>query len=176
MRRARPHWKARTFAPPPTTWLAAVRAPYVPPKGGAHVRAPRPGTPHCCGRPSAAGDPTHTRTHPFTICALGRARPTAVHAPRGVRAPMFAPHEALAPPVRAPRGVRAHGSRSRPITCAPLEYKFIKIVVHSTTWASRPSTTVRWMTARCLGGDRSFLIHSHGPRAHPWTRLYACLI
>jgi hypothetical protein len=47
------------FAPPPTTWLAAVRAPYAPPMGGTHVCALRPGAPRCRGRPSASRDPTH---------------------------------------------------------------------------------------------------------------------
>jgi hypothetical protein len=129
-----------------------------------------------------------------TYAPLDRARPVAVVAPRRrttlrTHAPLHrvcprpcAPHgrsrptRRLRPHVRTPRDVRAYGSRSHPTAYTPLEYKFIKIVVHSTTWASRPSTTVRWMTAGCLDGDHSFLIHSHGPRAHPRTRLYACLI
>jgi hypothetical protein len=144
---------------------------------GVHVRAPRPRVnvraPSPCARPS-------------TVCALGcgrpcccacpycRARPTTVRAPRSRptrRArPLFEPHETCVPPMHTYR------SHSRPTPCALLQYKFIKIVVHSTTWASRPSTTVRWMTVGCLGGDHSFLIHFHRPRAHPRTRLYACLI
>jgi hypothetical protein len=114
---------------------------------------------------------------PSVARALPPCAPSAVRAPTARRAPLpLVPHKACAPPVHAPRDVRAHGSRSRPTPCAPLEYKFIKIVVHSTTWASKPSTTMRWMTAGCLDGDHSFLIHSHGPWAHPRTRLYACLI
>jgi hypothetical protein len=151
--------------PQSTTWLAAVHASN---EGRARTRpsarrAPLPWSPLGRGRPDASA-------RPLTGYTLGRGRPMAV------RAPTFAPHEAFAPPFRASRDVRAHGSRSRPTAWAPLEYKFIKIVVHSTTWASRPSTTMRWMTAGCLGGDHLFLIHSHGPRAHPQTRLYACLI
>ena len=42
-----------------------------------------------------------------------------------------------------------------------LECKFHKVVVHSTTLASGPSTTERWLTAGCMGGDHSFYIHSH---------------
>jgi hypothetical protein len=179
MRRVRPHWRARTCAPPRATWPAAAHA-----SNGGRARR----------RPLALG--AHGRGAPTCVGALRRARPTAPRAPKfapprapwptrptrptAVRAPTFAPPvrapKAFAPPLRAPRDVRAYGSRSRPTVCAPLEYKFIKIVVHCTTWASRPSTTVRWMTAGCLGGDHSFLIHSHGPRAHPRTRLYACLI
>jgi hypothetical protein len=48
-----------------------------------------------------------------------------------------------------------------PLSCAPPKYKFHKVVVHSTTWASGPLTTERWLTAGCLGGDHSFYIHSH---------------
>jgi hypothetical protein len=49
-----------------------------------------------------------------------------------------------------------------PLSCAPPDYKFHKVVVHSTTWAFGPLTTERWLTAGCLGGDHSFDIHSHG--------------
>jgi hypothetical protein len=133
--------------------------------GGAHVCAPQPYPPHCHGLPSAA------RACPSAARAPPPCAPSAMCTPTAVRATLsLASHEACAPPIRA------HGSRSRPTLCAPLQYKFIKIVVHSTTWASRPSTTMRWMIARCLGGDHSFLIHFHGPRAHPRMRLYACLI
>jgi hypothetical protein len=185
------------YAPPRATWPAAAhasnggRACRRPSAVGTHgrgastaegrlrawapssVRAPRP---TCLTAPRA---PTFAPPRAPRSFAFPRSRPTAAHAPR---APTFAPPvhapraPTFAPPVHAPQDVHAHGSRSRPTACVPLEYKFIKIVVHSTTWASRPSTTVRWMTAGCLGGDHSFLIHSHGPRAHPRTRLYACLI
>jgi hypothetical protein len=45
-----------------------------------------------------------------------------------------------------------------PTVCAsqpyePPKYKFHKVVVHSTTWASRPLTVERWLTTRCLSGD-----------------------
>jgi hypothetical protein len=53
-------------------------------------RAPLPWSPLGGGRPYA-------RTRPFTVCALGRVRPTAVRAPRGVCVPTFAPHEMCAP-------------------------------------------------------------------------------
>jgi hypothetical protein len=107
----------------------------------------------------------YKRARPSIVCALGRRRPCC-------RARLYC--RARPTIVRAPRDV--HTLRARPTPCMPLQYKFIKIVVHSTTWASRPSTTVRWMTAGCLGGDHSFLIHSHGPWAHPRMRLYTCLI
>jgi hypothetical protein len=145
------------FAPPPTTWLAAMRAPL-------------PWSPLGRMRPYA-------RACPSTVCALGRASPYCRARPTTIRAPLlFVPYEAFAPHKMCAPPVRTHGSHSRPIPCAPLEYKFIKIVVHSTTWASKPSTTVRWMTARYLGADHSFLVHSHGPRVHLRTWLYACLI
>jgi hypothetical protein len=150
-----------TYVHAPTNHVAvAVRTLYVPPMGGAHVGAPVPWS--LLGRRRPRPCAPHSRSHPTAH---------APHGPTPVRAPTFAPPvrapEAFVPLLRAPRDVHAH---------APLEYKFIKIVVHSTTWASRPSTTMRWMIAGCLGGDHSFLIHSHGPRAHPRTRLYACLI
>jgi hypothetical protein len=134
-----------------------------PPLEGAYVRTP---TTHV-----ARGHARPVRTSN----GVRAPRPSAPHEPPRLRPPSAPPRRSR-PPLRAPRDVCAHGSRSRPTACVPLEYKFIKIVVHSTTWASRPSTTVRWMTAGCLGGDHSFLIHFHGPRAHPQTRLYACLI
>jgi hypothetical protein len=193
MRHVRPHWRARTCAPPRATWPAAARAPNggrarMRPKAagrarpwGVHGRGPaRPRAPTAEGRLRAWAPSGVRAPRPCAATAHAPHDPTRPHAPHGRRAPMFAPPvrapEAFAPPLRAPRDVRAHGSRLRPTACAPLEYKFMKIVVHSTTWASRLSTTVRWMTAGCLGGDHSFLIYSHGPRAHPRTRLYACLI
>jgi hypothetical protein len=69
--------------------------------------------------------------------------------------------------VHAPVVVRAALCRTRlfhpcaPLPYAPPEYKSHKLVVHSTTWASRPLTTERWLIAGCLGGDHSFHIHSH---------------
>jgi hypothetical protein len=166
-----------------------------PPWEGVYVRAPTNHVARGCARPVCAFNGGRARRRPIAVVAPPPFAPHVPRAPRAPRAPRpftpprsrphapprpFAPHvcapEAFAPPLRAPRDVRTHGSRSRPTACAPLEYKFIKIVVHSITWASRPSTTVRWMTAGCLGGDHSFLIHSHGPQAHPRTRLYVCLI
>jgi hypothetical protein len=171
-----------------------------PPLEGAYVRAPTNHVARGHTRPIRASNRGCARMYPVAVVAPRLWAPSAVCAPRptrptrptAVRAPRpFAPPRSRpmwrlrppstpprrsCPPLRAPRDVHAHGSCSRPTACAPLEYKFIKIVVHSTTWASRPSTTVRWMTAGYLGGDHSFLIHSHRPRAHPRTRLYACLI
>jgi hypothetical protein len=51
--------------------------------------------------------------------------------------PPFVPHETCSPPIRVPQDM--HTPRARPwkpfapSPCTPLEYKFIKIVVHSTT-------------------------------------------
>jgi hypothetical protein len=86
-----------------------------------------------------------------SICPLGRAGPPLPLAPLWSCAPLFA--------VRVPRARFFHPCA--PLPCAPPEYKFHKVVVHSTTWASGPLTTERWLTARCLGGDHSFYIHSH---------------
>jgi hypothetical protein len=170
----------------PTNHVAHGRARPVRASNGGRTHM-RPSTGHALllWSPLSRGRP-YAHVRPFIVCALdcGRPRPCTPHEafasprlhPMRHSHPPFAPPEAFAPSLRAPQDVRAHGSRSCPTACAPLEYKFIKIIVHSTTWASRPSTTMRWMIAGCLGGDHSFLIHSHGPRAHPWTRLYACLI
>jgi hypothetical protein len=141
------------FAPPPTTWLAAVHAPYAPPMVGVHVNAPRPCTPLCHARPSATCDPTNVRAPPPWAPLVAGAH-VAVHAPLPSRptryaCPPFVPHETCAAPVHALQGVRT--PRSRPIPCTPLQYKFIKKFVHSTTWASRPSTTMRWMTFWVFG-------------------------
>jgi hypothetical protein len=175
--RTRSQWGARTYAPQGRGVRTAV---------GPHGRGrPRPRGAYVRGGPQACAP--HGRARPRPTCPMTPHAPMFAppRAPRptrptAVRAPTFAPPvrgpEAFAPPLRAPRDVCAHGSRSRPTACAPLECKFLKIVVHSTTWANRPSTTVRWMTAGCLGGDHSFLIYSHGPRAHPRMWLYACLI
>jgi hypothetical protein len=76
-------------------------------------RALLPWSPLGHGRPYA-----HVR--PFTVGPLGRARPTAVRTPRGVRAPLFAPHEAFALPVRTPRGICAPPFAPHE-TCTPME-------------------------------------------------------
>jgi hypothetical protein len=97
---------------------------------------------------------------PLGACAyapLGRALPLLRARPPLPRAPR----------VCAPVAVRAPLYRARlshpcvPLPCAPPEYKSHKLVVHSTTWASGPLTTERWLTVGCLGGDYSFYIQSH---------------
>jgi hypothetical protein len=45
--------------------------------------------------------------------------------------------------------------------CSPPQYKFHKVVVQSTTSAFGPSTTEKWLIARCMGGDHTFYTHSH---------------
>jgi hypothetical protein len=86
---------------------------------------------------------------------LCRARPRCHACPACASpwpcAPLFTVH--------TPRARLSHPSA--PLLCAPPEYKSHKLVVHSTTWASGPLTTERWLTAGCLGGDHSFYIHSH---------------
>jgi hypothetical protein len=97
-----------------------------------------------------------------------RLRPSlgaCVYAPLGRACPPSAPPVAA----RTSLAVRAFLTRaclshpSVPLPCAPPEYKFHKLVVHSTTWASGPLTTERWLTAGCLGSDHYFYIHSHSP-------------
>jgi hypothetical protein len=62
--------------------------------------------------------------------------------------------------VRAPHACLSHPCA--PLPCVPHEYMFHKVVINSTTWAFGLSTTERWLTAGCLGGNHSFYIHSHG--------------
>jgi hypothetical protein len=110
---------------------------------------------------------------PCRACPLAVCAPFSVHAPLAACAPRFRarPHGRVRPTcdpplpcaplftVRAPRARLSHPSA--PLPCVPPEYKSHKLVVHSTTWASGPLTTERWLTAGCLGGDHSFYIHSH---------------
>jgi hypothetical protein len=117
--------------------------------------------PPCRARPLLRARPLAVRAPPYRARPLLHARPLAVRTPpcrarprgrvRPVCAPLFT--------VRAPRVRLSHPCA--PLPCAPPEYKSHKLVVHSTTWASGPLTTERWLTAGCLGGDHSFYIHSH---------------
>jgi hypothetical protein len=91
-------------------------------------------------------------------CPLGRARPPLPRMPPWPCAP---PLTVRAPLCRACPMCAPFSPPCAPLPCAPPKYKFHKLVVHSTTWASRPLTTERWLTAGCLGGDHSFYIHSH---------------
>jgi hypothetical protein len=98
------------------------------------------------------------RIHATWPCAPPQRGPALPRAPLGRARPILR----VRPPCRARSRGRAHLSHpSAPLPCAPPEYKSHKLVVHSTTWASRPLTTKRWVTAGCLGGDHSFYIHSH---------------
>jgi hypothetical protein len=99
--------------------------------------------PPCRARPLVCACPLTVRAPPCRTCLHGRARPACT--------PLFT--------MRAPRARLSHPCA--PLSCAPPEYKSHKLVVHSTIWASGPLTTKRWLTARCLGGDHSFYIHSH---------------
>ena len=47
------------------------------------------------------------------------------------------------------------------LPCAFPEYKFYKVILHSITWTSRPSTTKKWLTTGYLDGDHSFYTHEH---------------
>jgi hypothetical protein len=150
------------------------------------VRAPRAHLVSVCApgraRPPHAAPPSRARplpvraprARPVSVRAPGRARPLPTRPRLPARDPCpCAPPFPWAPPLpRAPRGPcvplftvcapRARLSHpSAPLPCAPPEYKSHKLVVHSTTWASGPLTTERWLTAGCLGGDHSFYIHSH---------------
>jgi hypothetical protein len=134
-----------------------------------HIRAPNDGRVrmrprHPCGvrpRPSQGA---------HAYAPLGRARlpsmpPRCRAHPRGRTCPPIAVRTSwpCMPPWRyAPPPCRACLSHPcAPLPCAPPEYKSHKLVVHSTSWASGPLTTERWLTAGCLAGDHSFYIHSH---------------
>jgi hypothetical protein len=97
-----------------------------------------------------------------TYVSLGYAPPFSVYAFFDIYAPVTlrALHACPTLPCDPPIVVRA--SHACPYPCAPLEHKFQKVVLHSTTWASGPLTTKRLLTAGCLGGDHSFYIHSYG--------------
>jgi hypothetical protein len=121
-----------------------------------------------CGR-----DPS-LRARVYTPLDAARAlvsvhAPFAVYALTAVHASFYHPCSTWAstPPsaMRAPRACPCHlyvPLLRVPLLRVPLDYKFHKVVVHSTTWAFGPSTTERWLTAKCLGGDHLFYIHSHG--------------
>jgi hypothetical protein len=109
-----------TCAPPlegayvraPTNHVAAaVRAPYTPPTGGAHVGAPLPWSPLGRGRPRPYVP--HAPPRPFTP---PRSRPHAPHGPLAPRVPR--PHGPTFVPPRAPRAPRPHAC-SHPHVCAP---------------------------------------------------------
>jgi hypothetical protein len=54
-----------------------------------------------------------------------------------------------------------------PYLCTLLQYIYHKVVSRFTTWASKPSTTERRVTAGYLGGDHTFYTHSH-KYVHGW--------
>jgi hypothetical protein len=117
--------------------------PCVPP-----VRAPMMDARVCIHATHVAGGRGHPKGH-------ARTCPLAVRAPPWP----FVPHMRA---LRVCPLCRARLSHPfAPLPCAPPVYKTHKLVVHSTTWASGPLTTERWLTAGCLGGDHSFYIHSH---------------
>jgi hypothetical protein len=140
------------------------------PRQPRHRRHPRhPRHPWPCAPPErvpALPRAPLVRAHPLAVRASFSVRaPLAAHAPGAVRTP-YAILRCRARPactplftMRAPRARLSHPSV--PLPCAPPEYKSHKLLVHSTTWASGPLTTERWLTAGCLGGDHSFYIHSH---------------
>jgi hypothetical protein len=132
-----------------------VRAP--PPRGPALPRAPLaarasfPCAPSWPCAPLGSARPLLRARPPCRARPLLRARAPWPFVPPSPCAPLFT--------VRTPHARLSHPSA--PLPCTPPEYKSHKLVVHSTTWASGPLTTERWLTVGCLGGDHSFYIHSH---------------
>jgi hypothetical protein len=130
---------------------------------GARVCAPWPCTlPFAtCAPPPAARAPLSVHA-PLAVRAL-----VAVRAPIAVLTPRARPHCHVCPSLPCAPCVRTllcHARLSHPcapLPCVPPEYKSHKLIVHSTTWASGPLTTKRWLTTGCLGGDHSIYIHSH---------------
>jgi hypothetical protein len=127
------------------------------------VRAPWPCAPPLPCVPSFAVHTSRCRAHPRYAPPCSRARPPLSFAPPAAVHASFAVRASLAVRVLlccAPRArllCRARLSHPCvPLPYAPPEYKFHKVVVHSTTWASGPLTTEKWLTAGCLGGDHSF--------------------
>jgi hypothetical protein len=120
---------------------------------GMHVHAPWPCVPPLVCTPPMLYAP------PFTLRAFIACEP-----PVATRAPILV-HASIkyVPPfvVRALLCCVRPSHPCTPLPCAPLEFKFHEVVVHSTTWASEPSTSKRWLTIGCLGGDHSFYTHSH---------------
>jgi hypothetical protein len=135
-----PNDRRAHMRPTPTTWREAVAI-----IRGARICAPWP-----CAPPERA---PRCRVHP----PLPHVPPWPCAPPRYRARPTCVPHVAM----HAPRARLFHPCAL--LLCAPPEYKFHKLVVHSTTWASRPLTTERWLIAGCLSGDHSFYIHSHSP-------------
>jgi hypothetical protein len=143
------------MCPTATTWHLGAASPdvcapsYVPPIMGKHVRAPSPQYAHplamCVPSP-----PCHGRL----LCHVHLPLPYTP--PLGHACSFFV---RVSFTMRASIAVRA--PHPRPYPCAPPQYKFHKVVPHSTTWTSRPSTTKRWLTARCLDADHTFYTHSH---------------
>jgi hypothetical protein len=56
--------------------------------------------------------------------------------------------------------------------CTPPQYIYHKVVSHFTTWASRPSTTKKWLIAGYLGGDHISYTHKH-EHIHGWGCMHA---
>ena len=138
-----PQWWAREYAPTPPSWREATAI-----IRGACVYAPWPCTPL---------KRTTPLTHTLHRCAH----------PHGHARTMCAPSLSCVPPLPCTPHVCTPLCRARfshlcaPLLCAPPECKSHKLVVHSTTWASGPLATERWLIVGCLGGDHYFYIHSH---------------
>jgi hypothetical protein len=183
--------QARTYVPPsPSMWHADIgcarfRPSYAPICASffyephsllCHTRPHCHVCPHCHVHPSYAPSFAVRPLPP-----LPYAPPYSEHGPLSGTHPcsharsLFYADPPFALPMLYMPSVRPPLIRACSYPCAPLLYKFHKVVPHSTTWIFGPSTTKRWMTAGCLGGDHTFYIHEH-ENVHGWgcmnVRLY----
>ena len=100
--------------------------------------------------------PYHVRFHCHTHSSLSCVPSFTVHPPPQDAHPLlpFAPPSAMHAffAMYVPHAYLSHPCA--PLLCVFLEYKFYKVIIHSTTWTFGP------LTASYLGNDYSLYIHS----------------